>query len=223
MNDRIIHDTRVKYGKDKSLAEIWDKTAEVIIRFLNLPDRTVVRGKWLKTAYLEVNERGQWVDIFNNFRRNNTKLHQPGTGLLDVVFSRFIPPSERIDKPRDYQLEKEITEAFAEYSTNLEWDEWLYTIVVTKRSKQIKVEWAYNVNEVYFDFFENDTKIYKDWADFFAGETTSEIFNYVKFLVNRFINLPSRVITQGKWLKTTNLEVCENGKWEDIYENISLT
>ncbi len=221
LKDIKIFDTWANYSKNKALADIWDKTAEVIDRFLNLPDHGVMRRKWLKTAYLEVNENGQWVDIFNNFHKNNIKVKMQRTTVLDVVFNRSHRPSKAVDLPRDYQLEKDITGAFAEYSTTFEWDEGLYTIDVTKGVKRVKVNWAYDVHEVYFDFFENDKKIYEDWADFYSGETTSEIFNFVMFLVKRFINLPSRVFTQGKLLKTTDLAVNESGHWVNLYDNFT--
>jgi hypothetical protein len=217
-----IFASRVSYGKDKLLADIWEKISDVILRFLNLPNRTITRGKWLKTTYLEVNENGQWVDIFYKFRSNNIKVNLPRTGIFDAVPPRAPRLDKSIDSPRNHQLEKEIINAFTLYSTNLKWDDGVYKIDIAKDVKRVNVEWAYHVNEVYFDFFENDIKIYKDWADFYEGETSSEIFNFISFLVKRYINLPCRVITHGKWLKTTDLEVYVNEEWVNIYKNISL-
>jgi hypothetical protein len=210
VEDIKIYDTFAHYGKSMSLADVWGNIANVIIRFLNLPEHVITRGRWRKVTYLEVNDNGQWVDIFINFRRNTIKRD------LHKTSRRY-----SIDLPSDPQLEKDITDVFSEYSPRIEWDDDVYHLFITKGTKQIKVVWAYKVSEVNFDFFEDDIKIYTDWIDFYEGETTSEIFNLITFLVNRFVNLPSRVVTEGRWLRTTNLEVCENGQWVNIYDHYS--
>jgi hypothetical protein len=97
-------------------------------------------------------------------------------------------------------FEKELLDFLDGYSSNLSWENESYKLIVFKSEKTVEITWPYPINEVYFDFFENENKIFTEWVEFYADESLSEQCKHISYIAKRYLDLPCRIDTSGKLL-----------------------
>ncbi len=119
---------------------------------------------------------------------------------------------------RDPQLAQKLTEALAGYSAQLNWLHDAYNLSAEKVPKRVKITWPYPLTEVYFDFLQNDANIFSESIEFYDGESSDELCEYVAHVVKRFLDHPSRIESLGTFLKRTELQILEGDKWISVFD-----
>ncbi len=116
------------------------------------------------------------------------------------------------------EIDNLLRQTLGDQLVSLKWKDQACKIVIEKSGKQLEITWAYPLLEAYFDFYEKQEKIFHDWIEMYDGETNSEMCQYIKYVSQRFFNMPSRLETNGKIMKVQTIEVFDGNKWENVFE-----
>ncbi|WP_078118596.1 hypothetical protein [Thiosocius teredinicola] len=119
---------------------------------------------------------------------------------------------------RDLSLEKELMVAISEFAPRITWVEAAYELVAKIPGKEVTVTWPYPLMEVFFDFVGPGDEKFSESVEFYEGESSAELAEYVANVVRRFLLLPVRIHTRKGWLSVTELQVEENGGWQCVFE-----
>lgn len=92
-----------------------------------------------------------------------------------------------------------------------------YHLSVSSGEKRAEVLWPYPLHEVFFDFWEGDSKVLSESFEFYDGESNSELIEYLCSVLNRFLTNTIRVHVQGNLLKTTELQYQQGGVWHSVF------
>ena len=119
---------------------------------------------------------------------------------------------------KDSKIEVELQDALGDQLVSLEWDNDSYKMLIVNADKSINVSWPYPLQETYFDFHEGKQKVFHESIEMYDGETHSEMIEYIKYLTHRFLNMTTRINSNGAMMKTQTLEVFDGTKWESVFQ-----
>ncbi len=116
------------------------------------------------------------------------------------------------------EMEREIGEALKEYTVKINLADKAYQIETSNGNRSVVVTWPLPLQEVYFDFRENDEEVLSESVEFYEGETNSELSGYVVYITRRFLELPWRIKEKGRILKTKELQVDDGSEWRAVFD-----
>lgn len=118
---------------------------------------------------------------------------------------------------RKPELEKELLRLLSTFSPAIGVAKDAYQLSVSSSTKRAEVIWPYPLHEVFFDFWEGNTKILSESFEFYEGESDSELVEYLYSVLNRFLTNNVRFHAQGKFLKTRELQYQQGGVWKSVF------
>ena len=92
-----------------------------------------------------------------------------------------------------------------------------YQLSVSSAAKRVEVVWPYPLHEVFFDFWDGDSKILSESFEFYEGESDHEFIEYMCAVLNRFLNNSIRLYVQDKLFKITELQFSQGGVWQPVF------
>ncbi|MEW8029834.1 MAG: hypothetical protein AB2792_09640 [Candidatus Thiodiazotropha sp.] len=118
---------------------------------------------------------------------------------------------------RKPELEGELLGLLSAFSPTIAVKNDAYQLSVSLAAKRAEVAWPYPLHEVFFDFWEADRKVLSESFEFYEGESDSELIEYLCSVLNRFLANSTRLQTQGKLLKTTELQYQQGDVWQSVF------
>jgi hypothetical protein len=118
---------------------------------------------------------------------------------------------------RKPEIERELLGILGAFSPSIEVENDAYQLSVSLAAKRAEVVWPYPLHEVFFDFWEGDSKVLSESFEFYEGESDSELVEYLCSVLNRFLANNTRLQTHGMLLKTTELQYQQGGVWQSVF------
>ncbi|MGD9170519.1 MAG: hypothetical protein PVI97_10740 [Candidatus Thiodiazotropha sp.] len=118
---------------------------------------------------------------------------------------------------RKPELERDLLGLLSAYSPAIEVENDAYQLSVLLAAKRAEVVWPYPLHEVFFDFWEGESKVLSESFEFYEGESDAELIEYLCSVLSRFLTNNTRLQTQGKLLKTTELQYQQGGVWQSVF------
>ncbi len=119
---------------------------------------------------------------------------------------------------RNLSLENSLQASLAEFAPQINLGESAYELVAQVPDKKVAVTWPYPLMEVFFDFNGPGEEMFSESVEFYAGESSAELAEYVTYVARRFLNLRTRLHTKKGWPSVTELQVEEKGEWQCVFE-----
>ena len=91
-------------------------------------------------------------------------------------------------------------------------------LIASTSEKSVRVTWANLVKEVYFDFVQGQGDRHSDWVDFYDGESSEEIGDYILCIVSRFFGSQTRLHTIPGALPITVVQYAHGSEWRGLLQ-----
>ena len=104
------------------------------------------------------------------------------------------------------------------YSSEVEKTDSAFKITLKNQSKKILITWPIDISEVFFDFFDNEEKIFHEWLECMEVNDKNIFIEFAISIPKKYLEHETKVITEGKLLKIKKLVYFSGHCWVDIFE-----
>lgn len=90
---------------------------------------------------------------------------------------------------RDLSLESLLQASLAEFAPEITTGKIAYELVAHVPDRKITVTWPCSLMEVFFDFSGPGERVFSESVEFYEGESSAELAEYVAYVAKRFLKL----------------------------------
>ncbi len=104
------------------------------------------------------------------------------------------------------------------YSPKVRYEKETYKLFATYQDKRAEVVWPSKLNEIFFDFWDSEERIFSDSVELYQeDELAANIPDYIGDVLYSFFEHETRLQTGDKPLKIQGLLFKKEGEWQTIF------
>ena len=117
----------------------------------------------------------------------------------------------------DSKIETLLLDRMNEFNPKLSFENDAHKLIVSLDDKRAEIVWPNPIMEVFFDFWEDEEKVFSESLEYYDGENVNEVVNDIHESISRFLLNSTRLVKKGLILKITEFQYKKGDVWISVF------